>query len=284
MSTQVRFGQQWHEKCAKILQFANADVLMIDIGESFRTQNRMAMVLIASPSKVLRRQWREALAGVFPMHEVGDKRALLHSLRELKPEVLFLDYDNPVFGRTCILRDTIQASPSTRVVVITDSPTSTGALAAIKCGAQGYGPKNLSKPLIRKAARVVSGGEIWIGRKFISTLILELGGFKNLSKNHFENGTNEHESRHIFNELTIRQREIVSLISTGEQNRVISSRLSISEKTVKAHLTTIFRKLHISGRIQLALLVSHNNSLQNLIMPEVLSTKPLSHPRAIGNS
>src|SRR5436309_2981891 len=118
------------------------------------------MILIASLSKTLRRQWREALAGVFPIHEIGDKRTLLHSLSELKPEVLFLDYDNLVFGRTTILRDTTQASPSTRVVVITNSPTSTGALAAIKYGAQGYGPKNLSGPLIRKAARVVSGGEI----------------------------------------------------------------------------------------------------------------------------
>ncbi len=236
------------------------------------------MILIASLSKPLRRQWREALAGVFPIHEIGDKRTLFYSLRELKPEVLFLDYDNPVFGRTTILRDTTQASPSTRVVVITNSPTSTGALAAIKCGAQGYGPKNLSGPLIRKAARVVSGGEIWIGRKFISMLILELGGFRRLSKNaSLKTEGNEHEARNVFNELTVRQREIASLIATGEHNKAISSHLSISEKTVKAHLTTIFRKLGISGRIQLALFVSHNNYLQNLIMPRVPSTKILSH-------
>jgi DNA-binding NarL/FixJ family response regulator len=243
------------------------------------------MIIIASLSKALRRQWREALAGVFPIHEVGDKCTLLHSLSELKPEVLFLDYDNPVFGRTTVLRDTTQASPSTRVVVITNSPTSTGALAAIKCGAQGYGPKNLSGPLIRKAARVVSGGEIWIGRKFISMLILELGGFKRLSKNaSLKTEGNEREARNVFNELTVRQREIASLIATGEHNRTISSHLSISEKTVKAHLTTIFRKLGISGRIQLALFVSHNDSLQNLIIPRMPSTKTLSHPRAIGNS
>jgi len=156
------------------------------------------MILIASLSKPLRRQWREALAGVFPIHEIGDKRTLFYSLRELKPEVLFLDYDNPVFGRNTILRDTTQASPSTRVVVITNSPTSTGALAAIKCGAQGYGPKNLSGPLIRKAARVVSGGEIWIGRKFISMLILELGGFrKDVEKRQLENGRQRAEARNV---------------------------------------------------------------------------------------
>lgn len=131
----------------------------------------------------------------------------------------------------------------------------TGALAAIKRGAWGSGSKNLSRSLIRRAARVVSGGEIWIGRKFASMLIFELSGFKSFSKSDSVKSEGKgHESHNVFDELSARQREIAALIATGRHNKAISSHLSISEKTVKAHLTTIFRKLGVSGRTQLALL------------------------------
>ena len=56
-------------------------------------------------------------------------------------------------------------------------------------------------------------------------------------------------------DLSPREREISSLVASGQQNKLISSKLNISEKTVKAHLTTIFRKLNVEGRTQLALAV-----------------------------
>ncbi len=116
------------------------------------------MILIASPSKVLCRRWREALAGAHPIHEIGEKQALLQSLNEFKPAVLLIDYDNSHFGTISFLRAIIKTSPSTRVIVFTNDPTANGAVAAIKSGAKGYGPKNLSGSLIRKAANAVCDG------------------------------------------------------------------------------------------------------------------------------
>lgn len=218
------------------------------------------MILIASPSKSLCRRWREALAGVRPIHEICDKQAFLQSLNEFKPAVLFIDYDNSHFGTISFLRAVITTSPSTRVIVITSDPTANGAIAAIKSGAKGYGPKNLSGSLIRKASQAVCDGEIWIARKYVSMLIHELTSFNQIRKEaDLKSGKNRPTP--VLDTLSARQREIISLIATGKPNKAISSHLSISEKTVKAHLTTIFRKLGVSGRTQLALFASQGKPL-----------------------
>jgi len=220
------------------------------------------MILIASPSKSLCRCWREALAGVRPIHEVGDKHALFHFLSESKPSVLLVDYDNNAFGTISFLRAMTKTSPSTRVVILTSNPTSKEAVAAIRAGARGYGRKDLSRSLLKRAARVVSKGEIWIGRQFVSTLIEELGGFKPISNTNGTKPEGGHPPHNALNTLSARQSQIASLIAMGKPNKGISSHLSISEKTVKAHLTTIFRKLDISGRTQLALFVSQSRPSQ----------------------
>src|SRR5215471_5152019 len=118
------------------------------------------MILIATPSKFLRQRCRETLAGIFPMHEVSDTHALVVSLSQLKPPILFLDYDNKHFGSTSFLRNVVKASPSTRIVVFTSNPNSDEAVAAIKTGAKGYVPTGLSKSSLMKVARVVSSYEI----------------------------------------------------------------------------------------------------------------------------
>ncbi len=207
------------------------------------------MILIASPSKALCRRWREALAGARPIHEIGDKQALFHFLRESKPSVLLVDYDNDHFGTISFLRAMIKTSPSTRVIVFTNDPTANGAVAAIKSGAKGYGPKNLSGSLIRKAAHAVGDGEIWIGRKYVSMLIQEITSFNLRKEVDLNSGKNRPAP--VLDTLSARQREIISLIATGKPNKAISSHLSM----------TIFRKLGVSGRTQLALFASQGNPL-----------------------
>jgi two-component system nitrate/nitrite response regulator NarL len=233
------------------------------------------MILIATPSKFLRQRCRETLAGIFPIHEVSDTHALVVSLSQLKPPILFLDYDNKHFGSISFLRNIVKASPSTRVVVFTSNPNSDEAVAAIKAGAKGYVPKGLSKSPLRKVARVVSSGEMWIERGLIPILIQKLVD-ANGKESGFNLKRNQPELSSAFDGLSPREREIALWVGAGEHNKEISSRLSISEKTVKARLTTIFRKLGVSSRTQLALVMSQNDLIQKHSVIQS-STKALQH-------
>jgi len=196
------------------------------------------------------------------MHEISDKHALVRLLEDFKPTVLFLDYEMGDLRKIGLLRDIIQKSPALRVVVFTSSPTLDEGVAAIKTGAKGYGPKNLSKSLLRKAADVVSRGELWIGRDLVPKLIEELASLKYSGKgvSSVNSRGQEEISSHAFNGLSPRECQIASLIATGKHNKAISEHLNIREKTVKAHLTTIFRKLGLSSRTQLALAVSQSSA------------------------
>lgn len=220
------------------------------------------MILLASPSKILCQRWREALAGISPIHQNTDKRTVLQSLRELKPRILLLDFDNTQFGTLRSLREIIQTNPSTRVIVFTKKVTPKDAITAMKLGAKGYGPMSRNRNFVRRAIHIVSGGEIWIGRQLAAVVIEEL---VNLHRGRGRPDLKPQDRCALnkrLDQLSCREREVASLIATGEHNKAISSQLDISEKTVKAYLTSIFKKLGITGRTQLALFVSERRPSQ----------------------
>ena len=211
------------------------------------------MILLASPSQTLCRRWRNALAGRFPLHQVADRQSLILSLREHNPQVVFLDHSERYFGPTRLICKIIKAAPTTKVVVLTGDPLPSEAVEFIKAGAKGYCASNIGAPLLCKAARVVSSGEIWIGRKLLPVLFDEFVRTVNNNAAIIEMPPNHAAATNMFKGLSPREREITSLVALGQHNKSISSKLHISEKTVKAHLTMIFRKLGVEGRTQLAL-------------------------------
>ena len=92
------------------------------------------------------------------------------------------------------------------------------------------------------AIRAVHGGQAWVDREITGTLLEELA-----HRGHPAEGGTEGP------QLTAREQEIVDLVIAGCRNREISERLSISEKTVKAHLSNIFAKLGVRDRLELAI-------------------------------
>ena len=213
------------------------------------------MILLASPSQTLCRRWRNALAGGFPLHEVADRKALMLSLREHRPTILFLDHSENHFGPTRLVCKIIKSSPATKIVVLVGDPHPSEAVEFIRARAKGYCASNIGAPLLCKAARVVSSGEIWIGRKLLPVLFEEFVRAADKDALIAESPSNHVAATRVYSGLSPRERQITSLVASGQQNKFISNKLQISEKTVKAHLTMIFRKLGVEGRTQLALAV-----------------------------
>lgn len=213
------------------------------------------MILLASPSQTLCRRWRNALAGRFPIHQIADRQALIGSLREHKPQLLFLDHSEKHFGPARLICKIIKAAPTTKVVVLTADLRAQDAVEFIKAGAKGYCASNIGATLLCKAARVVASGEIWIGRKLLPVLFDEFVRTTDENAANVETPSNYTPGSNVFTGLSPREREITSLVASGQQNKFISNKLQISEKTVKAHLTMIFRKLGVDGRTQLTIAV-----------------------------
>jgi two-component system, NarL family, nitrate/nitrite response regulator NarL len=208
------------------------------------------LVLLVSGIAGLRKRWRQALQDLFALHEVSERKALEHSLVNRRPAALLLDLHLPELGGIGGVATIHRLRPATRIVLLTNRPDEREGIEALKAGARGYCDRDIDPLLLAKALDVVQQGEIWVGRKLIPHLLEELTA---LTERQQQDPPPDLDTR--LDRITAREREIAQLLSAGASNKEIARRLSVTERTVKAHLTAIFRKLGISGRLQLALFV-----------------------------
>src|SRR5262245_34930676 len=176
------------------------------------------MILIASSSQILCRRWRNALAGDFPVHQVADRQSLMFALREYRPTIVFLDHTGHHFGPSRFICSLIKSAGRSKIVVVTKELNSTEALKLIRAGAKGYCVSSIAAPLICKAARVVTSGESWIGRKLLPVLLDEFVRTVNTTPI-----LRETTAPNAFVGLSPREREITSLVASGQQNKYISN-------------------------------------------------------------
>lgn len=140
-------------------------------------------------------------------------------------------------------------SPNSRILIIereVDAPIDQVAL--FKGGVHGFCSDAITPELLHKAVTAVCKDERWIQRKLISQLIDELA-----KSSVSANKSPDPQKLESLGSLTPRELEVANMVSQGNNNKLIARRLNISERTVKAHLSAIFRKLHINSRLHLAL-------------------------------
>jgi DNA-binding NarL/FixJ family response regulator len=208
-------------------------------------------LIISTAHGESRQRWVRGLRDVLAVHEIAGRRPLERAMADLKPDLLVIDLALPGLGRLRGLRDMRQLSPSTRIVAMTDLPTDTEGVRALKSGAMGYCARTIDLQELRKAVAAVQKGEIWATRKLISRLLIELQSLT--GRNEKASAPSRGDAR--LRNLTPRQRAIADLISEGACNKEVAERLRITERTVKAHLTGAFRNVGVTDRLQLALLL-----------------------------
>jgi DNA-binding NarL/FixJ family response regulator len=205
--------------------------------------------VIASSSVSLRRKWNRCLGDRFVIHEVSDRIALEQSVEKLRPSVLLLDAALPRSRGVRNLGTIQRLGRFTKLILFSKTLNEREGVAALKVGVKGYLSPSIKPALLSSAVQKVSRGEIWVGRNLIPSLIDELVLL----------GQHQTQSSPATTEglatLTPRQLEIAGRVKNGASNKEIGNTLKISEKTVKAHLTEVFRKLDVSGRFELALLL-----------------------------
>jgi two-component system, NarL family, nitrate/nitrite response regulator NarL len=203
-------------------------------------------VLIADDHSLFREGLRKLLeseAGFEVIGEASDGEMLLEMARQHQPDVILLDLAMPRRDGMEVLRELAAAELQVRTLVLTASINKTQIVQALKLGAYGVILKESTTQRLFDSIRCVMAGQYWIGRESVSDLVR---AFRSVA-------APDANSRSRDFGLTPREMEIITLVVAGYSNPEIAQRCTISEQTVKHHMSNVFDKLGVSNRLELAL-------------------------------
>lgn len=179
--------------------------------------------------------------GIEIVGEAGHGLQPIDRIQDLKPDVILLDISTSEMDGIELIRTITQQCPEAKLLILTATRDEPMIVTALSAGAKGYVSKNASVADLRKAIRAVHLGDMWVERKLVARL-LGREAFADVS------GGNAHGPANGV--LTAREQAVLRRLTSGGTNKDIAHSLFISEKTVKTHLSSIFRKLHLTRRLQ----------------------------------
>jgi DNA-binding NarL/FixJ family response regulator len=200
-------------------------------------------LLIADDHAVVR-TGLEQLASALPEVELvgtaanGEEAVALCA--EHAPDVVLMDLEMPVLDGIEATRQIKSAQPHVAVVVLTSFSDRERILRALDAGAAGYLLKDADPDELGRAVRAAARGDVPLDPKAGRALLA--------ARTSASPGA----------ELSEREQEVLAMVAEGLPNKLIARRLAISEKTVKAHLTSVFREIGVTDRTQAALWAQRN--------------------------
>lgn len=201
-------------------------------------------VLLADDHALFRQGVRRLLEAAEDIEVVGEAETgegTVRLVEELAPDIVLLDVAMPNLSGIDAARLIKTSSPRTGVIMLTVHADEEYLFEAIKAGAMGYLLKDATPEELVRAIRVVHGGEGLLAPTMAAKVMRE-----------FARTRETKDLAGVLNPLTNREGEILQHVAAGLANKEIAHRLSISERTVKNHLSNIMEKLHVNSRTQAA--------------------------------
>lgn len=199
-------------------------------------------ILIADDHPLIRQGLRVIIEAQPDLELVGEasngEQAVQQALT-LHPDIVIMDLQMPVMDGLSATREIAQADPQAQVLVLTSFPDDDNVYTAIKAGAMGFLLKDSSADYLLDAIRTVSRGESVLHPTIARKLMQEIKQPPKLPP------TTE--------PLTPREVQVLGCLAQGMANSQIANELSVSVRTVSAHIRNILDKLHLANRTQAAL-------------------------------
>ena len=198
----------------------------------------MIRVLIADDHGIIRDglgRLIEALDDIELVGVAADGAEAIERARELTPDVVLMDLDMPRVDGIEATKRILEERPETSVLVLTSFSDRPRIMGALDAGASGYLLKDAASDDVADGIRAAARGEAPLDPRAARTMLAARAEPDPLAG------------------LSTREREVLELLVQGLPNKLIARKLAISDKTVKSHLTRIFRELNVTDRTQAAL-------------------------------
>jgi DNA-binding NarL/FixJ family response regulator len=204
----------------------------------------MIRLLIADDHPLVRNALTQLLGTVEDIEVVAttaNGREAVTMALETSPDVVLMDLEMPELNGMEATRELVAADPSARVVILTTFSDRENIMGALDAGALGYLLKDAEPEEIIRGVRSAARGDSPLAPRAAREMI------------------SQRSEAAVDTGLSARETEVLALVGEGLQNKLIARRLEISEKTVKAHLTSVFAQIGVSDRTQAALWARRHN-------------------------
>ena len=201
----------------------------------------MNEILLFSNDETILQQWQAKLDDAIVIKNLDQ---LSVSLDDSKSQVVLFDMDafDFIIEETLLL---IQSVKSSYAFILTGDPSFEKGSVLLSKGIAGYGNSFMQIDNLKMALEVILTNQMWLYPAFMQKLISNIQPSK---------VTVSDETQLKLNTLTAKEQEVAQCVSKGFSNKEVAQELSITERTVKAHLSNIYIKLSISDRLSLALM------------------------------
>ncbi|HEY8001700.1 MAG: response regulator [Vicinamibacteria bacterium] len=199
-------------------------------------------VVIVDDHAIFRSGVRAELDGLVDVRgDVGSVEEAVRLITTERPDVVLLDVHMPGGGGVEVIRRVAAENPAQRFLALSVSDAAEDVIAVVRAGARGYVTKAISGPELADAVRRVRDGDAVFSPR-LAGFVLDA----------FAGQLTQAEVDPELDQLTNREREVLRLIARGYLYKEIALELSISVKTVEAHVSAVLRKLQLSNRHELS--------------------------------
>ena len=204
-------------------------------------------ILLCSKNETILRRWASGLGSG---HSVFEATALETAYRIMNSNAVDLTMLHRAMINEQQITDMISAKKGAKVFVLSDRPSNEEGITCLRLGCVGYANSYIAQPRLSMAVQAVGSGLIWTGSSLMQHMIrTSSAGTKKSDQGNPGRAA-------VLDKLSKREYQVAALVAEGLQNSEVAQRLAITERTVKAHLSSAYTKTSTQSRLGLARLFS----------------------------
>lgn len=201
-------------------------------------------ILLCSTDATVKARWRQIIED--SDHELFETASIPALITVVSKEKINLVLMQNLCAPPETAGELVKMFPGCKFMLLSNQHDDIEGIAYLKVGVSGFASTYIRPERLLEAIKIIVEGGVWIGQRLMEKMIAD----------RYAISSNPDSASHrVIDSLTKRENEVAQLIAQGISNKEIASKLDITERTVKAHLNTIYKKTNTDGRLQLALLM-----------------------------
>jgi DNA-binding NarL/FixJ family response regulator len=206
-------------------------------------------LLLCSEKESVRQRWLKCLEKASLSYQASSFEEVQNHLRSFEIEVMLL---HRAMIDTKKLKAVCEKAGDAKIIILSDRPHDAEGIVCLRHGCLGYGNTYISESRLAAAVESVGDGLAWVNSSLMAALIVGLSSLDGPGEL-----PDKGEGIAALETLSSREYQIAQLVSEGLKNGEIAAEAGVTERTVKAHLSSIYAKTGTRGRLNLALLVQN---------------------------